>query len=591
MQEIENIIQNHQYLIDNTNKKRNIISFLRIFSFIASAVSLYKFLSTSLNVYFILFLISCIVFLLLIFISKKFQEVILYYQNIVQVCLGIKKEFCDQQPNMEHVDHHPYNKDLDIYGEKSLFSKINRTETFLGKQRLSYYLSHHLIECDQINERQMAIKELSSKMDWCIYFLAKAKLLDLDNFNKDVFEQTNNSFLKISAFTRVILYLISIVNLSLLTACIFTKFSPIILGITVLFISVSSLIVKLKYGKLIKNTYSNIHLRAAQYHEFKDLFSFIEKEVFQAKINHSYQEKLRKPSASISLKKIAQLIQNLENGHAPLLGVILNTIFLWNLHHSIKIDKLLSDLKSHIPDWFDTFSEFEALICFGIFAYKNKNYNYPICSENSPLLEIEKISHPLISSENSISNNFTIGNSNNIAIITGANMTGKSTFLRTIGVNLILAMNGCPLPAKKFIFRPMKVFTSMSSSDSLSDGTSYFNAEIKRLKHLLEYLENNIPLYIILDEILKGTNSKDKLEGSQLFLEKIISLNTAFSCIIATHDLELTNMVEDYPHHIINRCFELNEVQGKLEPDFKLKHGVTKTMNAIRLMKEYKIID
>ena len=170
-------------------------------------------------------------------------------------------------------------------------------------------------------------------------------------------------------------------------------------------------------------------------------------------------------------------------------------------------------------------------------------------------------------------------------------MTGKSTFLRTVGINLILAMMGCPVAAKKFSFIPMKIFTSMRTSDSLSDGTSYFNAEILRLRKLVENLEKGEPQFIILDEILKGTNSKDKLTGSKLFLEKLMTSKTLFSCLIATHDLDLTKIEDKFPLQIKNYCFELQNINGELETDYKLQNGVTKSMNAIYLMRKFGIID
>lgn len=169
-------------------------------------------------------------------------------------------------------------------------------------------------------------------------------------------------------------------------------------------------------------------------------------------------------------------------------------------------------------------------------------------------------------------------------------MTGKSTFLRAVGINLLLAMNGCPVCAQVFNFYPISIFTSMRTSDSLADGSSYFNAEIKRLKLLIDKLENNEPQFIILDEILKGTNSLDKLKGSELFLEKIIKNPTLINCLIATHDIELTKMEISNPN-VINYCFELYNNNGTLKPDYKLSRGVTKSMNALALMRQFKIID
>lgn len=274
------------------------------------------------------------------------------------------------------------------------------------------------------------------------------------------------------------------------------------------------------------------------------------------------------------------------------MGFLLNVFFLWNLQHSTRISDYSQKIENDFHKWIDVVSEFEAFISLGIFAYKNDNYVYPSIVDSINQTSMVNIFHPLINSKIAIKNNFYITKNNNIAIITGANMTGKSTFLRTFGVNLVLAMIGCPVAATEFSFYPMSLFSSMRTNDSLLEGSSYFDSEIKKLRLLIENLEKKQPQYIILDEILKGTNSQDKLTGSKLFLEKILKINTPFFCMIATHDLDLTKMEHNYPNNIDNYCFELNQnIDNKLEPDYKLRKGVTKTMNAIRLMKEYKIID
>ena len=272
-------------------------------------------------------------------------------------------------------------------------------------------------------------------------------------------------------------------------------------------------------------------------------------------------------------------------------GTLINVFFLWDLRYAHKIEKCLNENIQQIPNWFDAIGEFEALICFGLFAYQNKEFNYPLPSDESRIIDIKNLSHPFIDKNQRVNNNFFINKDNSVSIITGANMTGKSTFLRSVGINMVLAMNGCPVCAESFSFYPISIFTSMKTSDSLSDGSSYFNAEIQRLKLLVEKLENNVPQFIILDEILKGTNSVDKLKGSELFLEKIIKMKTFNTCLIATHDLDLTKMENLYPNNIINYCFELHNNDGSLEPDYKLQRGVTKSMNAIELMRKNHIID
>jgi DNA mismatch repair ATPase MutS len=296
-------------------------------------------------------------------------------------------------------------------------------------------------------------------------------------------------------------------------------------------------------------------------------------------------------SASVLIKKLSKFIDSYNSGTIQIFGNILDMVFLWKLQFATKIENFIFENNAEFPKWFDAIAEFEALISLGLFAYKNKEFHYPICSETLPIISAINLSHPLIPKKERVFNDFSTIENNNVTIVTGANMTGKSTFLRSVGINMVLAMNGCPVCAESFVFSPISIFTSMSTSDSLSDGSSYFNAEIQRLKLLIEKLENNEPQFIILDEILKGTNSVDKLKGSELFLEKIIKMKTFNTCLIATHDLELTKMENSYPNNIINYCFELHNKDGSLEPDYKLQRGVTKSMNAIELMRKNHIID
>ncbi|WGL71075.1 MutS-related protein [Elizabethkingia anophelis] len=477
---------------------------------------------------------------------------------------------------------------MDIFGQRSLFTKIDKTSTCLGADALRDYLSNPLTQCKEIEQRQEAVKELSQKPEWNIRFLANAKSLEL----QDKSLLTNKLSVDFPwKIVSTILIVIPVINILLLTLAILKDFSPVFLGVFLAFSIISLLVVNSKYSKQLKKAYSVVNLRSEQYSRFSEIFQLIEKEAFDTALNKNLQAKLTHPLASSCIDKLSGIKRNLDNGHTPLFGSIANLLFLWNLRCTVELAKLMNLLNEHIDNWFEAFAEYEALISLGIFAYKNPQYNYPVCREDIDSLQCKDIVHPLLDSGKAIGNDFTIGNTKNICIVTGANMTGKSTFLRTIGVNLVLAMNGCPVGAEEFAFRPMHIFTSMRTSDSLSDGSSYFNAEIKRLKSLVETLEEKIPLYIILDEILKGTNSTDKLEGSRLFLRRIMDINTDFSCIIATHDLPLTDMAKTYPENVSNLCFELDEKNGELISDYKLKSGVTQTMNALRLMKAYKIID
>jgi DNA mismatch repair ATPase MutS len=218
----------------------------------------------------------------------------------------------------------------------------------------------------------------------------------------------------------------------------------------------------------------------------------------------------------------------------------------------------------------------------------NSDYIFPEISEKNVFGSIN-LGHPLINKEYRVYNDFQIEHSEQFFIVTGANMAGKSTFLRTLGTNLVLAMIGCPVCAEKFIFKPTPIFTCMRIDDSINEGKSYFHAELTRLKEIVELLERDEYVFIILDELLKGTNSTDKLKGSELFLEKLMNFDKCHG-LIATHDLALTNMAGKFPDKIKNICFEVNIENDVMSFDYKLRAGVTKNMNALFLMKQMQII-
>jgi len=194
------------------------------------------------------------------------------------------------------------------------------------------------------------------------------------------------------------------------------------------------------------------------------------------------------------------------------------------------------------------------------------------------------LGHPLIFKEKRVNTNFEVQKAGEIDIITGANMAGKSTFLRTVGVNLILALNGFPVCASKFQFQLLEIYTGMRTADSLKENESYFYAELKRLKRIIEKLKQGKLTFLLLDEILKGTNSVDKAKGSRKFVDNLIKLKA--TGIVATHDLSLCEMEKEYPDNIENKCFEVEIDHNKIEFDYKLRSGITKNMNASLLMQQ-----
>lgn len=590
---IENIINRALQTLKKTRYKENVLSVFKLILFSLILFSIYLVFAKTTLISILLLVSFLVLFITTYIISSKYLEEISFNENILKVCDEIVNEKSKDVYKISELieENHSFSNDLDIFGKNSLFEKINRCQTYLGVSKLKYSLLNPIVNEKEIVSRQEAIKELSQKVEWDIFFLANTKAIQSGDENKnriidnDGFKKINTSF-----FRKTILFFPFFSVFSIL----FFIYRFDLISFTSLLVSIiSSLIISRVYNQDIEKIYLSINYNSKYLKKYATVFSLIEKETYNSEYNKSLQLKLSYKDFNVSyfIKKFFYLINQYENKDWPLVGPLLNIILLWDLRFGYKIGKLIDGNEKEIPKWFDIIGEFEVLISFGLFAYKNEQFNYPVFTNNSSLFEGTKVSHPLIQKDFRISNDFIIDSKNNISIITGANMTGKSTFLRTIGINLVLAMNGCPVCADSFKFKPISIFTSMRTSDSLSSGSSYFHAEIKRLKSLITKLENNEPQFILLDEILKGTNSEDKLKGSKLFLEKMMSLKTEIICLIATHDLDLTKMANEYPNNIKNYCFELEKINTTLKPDYLLKNGVTQKMNAISLMKEYKIID
>jgi DNA mismatch repair ATPase MutS len=303
------------------------------------------------------------------------------------------------------------------------------------------------------------------------------------------------------------------------------------------------------------------------------------------------QKRLVAEEGKIPSKAIHQLsliLNYMDSNLNILVSVILNGLFMFNLHLLLKVEKWKKQNQENVPNWFESIATFDALSSLANFAYNYPLYAYPEPVTTDYKFAAENLGHPLIPYEHRVANDIQINGWNQFAIITGANMSGKSTFLRTIGVNYILAMAGAPVCATKLSFYPIQIHSSIRTSDSLTRNESYFYAELKRLKQIIDELESGKKKLIILDEILKGTNSKDKQAGSIALIEQLLHYKSVG--LFATHDLMLGELATRFPGQVNNLCFEIQIENDKMLIDYKLHDGVCKNLNATYLMKNMGIL-
>ncbi|MGZ5134880.1 MAG: MutS-related protein, partial [Flavitalea sp.] len=292
--------------------------------------------------------------------------------------------------------------------------------------------------------------------------------------------------------------------------------------------------------------------------------------------------------ACSAIDKLSRLSGLLDQRMNLVVNIFLNSFLVYDLHCLFALEKWKSINKQFFDKWILCVGNIEALNSLATFAYNNPEYCQPVVFEQGLRLDCKSIAHPLIPAGERIANDLELGRTGKLALITGSNMSGKTTFLRTVGINLLLAQCGAPVCATQFSFTPMQLLTAIRISDSLQLHTSYFMAELKRLKNIIQHLQTGNPSLVLVDEILRGTNSDDKSHGSEEFIKKIITFNCL--TLFATHDLSLSTLENDFPGIITNYCFESTIVNGELSFDYKLQHGIAKNKNASFLMKKMEII-
>lgn len=567
----------------------NQIAFLRIFEFLLAIGLLYYVLQNELYgaSLFTLFLATGL-FLYLVKIHVGLKEKLTNYKNLVTINKNEIKALSHELnafPNGEEfIDkEHPYVHDLDIFGNYSIFQFLNRTTSSVGKKYLADCLKFPSLQKHDILRRQEAVLELAPRLDWrqnvqargMTYQETQSEISELNTWLKEPTSIANN---KIYPFILIFFPILTI-GLILLSTINFIEtryiFMPIIIQLG---------LVGLHIQKIIKHT-QEISKKSNLIKKYSLLFKLIEQENFSSPLLKTMQSKFQNENkwASQQLKELASIAENIEQG-GSFVGIIFNGLFMWSLQYLYRLEKWQHQFQEDLNNWFNIFAQIDTLSSLANLNYNNPDYTFPEIPENDHFLKGEEVGHPLIPSTQRVNNPILLDLNGQIHLITGANMAGKSTYLRTVAINLILAMIGAPVCAKSFLFQPIDIYTSMRTKDSLQNSESFFYAELKRLRTIIQELSKNKNTFIILDEILKGTNSEDQHIGSKAFIEQLIKSKGIG--LVATHDLSLGSLSQEYPGKITNHCFEIEIIDDELKFDYKLRDGLSKNLNATFLMKK-----
>ncbi|MCM0667362.1 MutS-related protein [Flavobacterium tyrosinilyticum] len=585
----ENVAK-YSELYNKTNKKYNSISLLRLLSIFLFLFFMFYYIKTNEILYVILAVLSFAGFIFLMKIHSRVSFQRLLAETLLKINQNeisfLKREKTSFENGVEFIDyHHPYAYDLDIFGEHSLFQNLNRTASFIGKKTLAELLLHTLPE-NEILENQEAINELKSKIDWRQEFQALAIISQDSKQSYEAIKHwtsfTNNSLPKVLV---ALSFILPITFFGFLTAYFITSKTIILSYLTYIFIA--NLIV---LGRAVKRIQSEIAKADNVTNIIKQyglLIEKIERESFQSNKLIRLQEQLnfKNAKASQHLKQLSELFSRMDTINNFVTATLFNGTFLFNLHVLRALLKWKEDYASEMNHWISIIGEIEALNSLANLAYNNDDFVFPeINSEYK--IEFKNLSHPLLNPATRVGND-TQFFPQSFVILTGSNMSGKSTFLRSLGINMVLGGIGSVVCASEAKIHPLPVLVSMRLSDSLSDSESYFFAEIKRLKQIMDALENQ-PAFVLLDEILRGTNSDDKRNGTIEVVKKIISKKAIGA--IATHDIEVCLTTNEYPEILTNQCFEVEIQNNDLHFDYKLRNGICKNKSATFLMQKMNVI-
>ena len=585
-------IDHYTARLKQIKKRRNLITLAKLLTFGYMIFLIYLLINHSTQPLLLLGIGAILVFIFL----TLWDSQIIYRQHLIEELLRINTLESDYLAgNFSALDQgerfndpaHPYAHDLDLFGEDSLFQPLNRTVTFSGTQKLVSWLLSLSKDPEVIHSRQQAAEELCAEPEWCQHFRAAGALHPTQALDAVILKSgpTESPFFSKHSTVRLILW---IANTIVIVSWAVTSFTPLPFSIS-LVLSLLQLSALALYIKKINAYHQRLNLFLKTISNYLPLVRLIHDQSFRSPYLQKIRHSLFTPESN-SLQALTQLhrIQNsLDQRGNIVIAFILNGLYLKDFHTLLRLDHWRKKYGPDIETWTDVLSEADALISMANYRFNHPAYCLPVICQDR-LLDTEEIGHPLLKSERNVTNDFSIRSLHQIAIVTGANMAGKSTFLRTIGVNLILAQSGNVVCSRYFAFQPMTLFTSMRTTDSLSKDTSYFHAELLRLQQLVNIAQQEDKVFIILDEMLKGTNSVDKLNGSLAFLKRILSY--PISGLVATHDLALGELADDFPEHFFNVCFEIVHSGSQITYDYKLHPGISSNMNASILLKQMGLI-
>jgi hypothetical protein len=590
MQQLESIytskITKYQEQLSKIKKELLVSSMVRLTLFAATIIGVYFFYENA-NAVIGIIIVAIVLFLILVSRHTDIQykrDKVLALIHINETELKVLNRDYYNLPSGEEYKNplHHFSQDIDLFGKASFYQYSNRTVLPQGSETLAGLFTAN--EIDGIKVKQEAIKELGELIDWRQEFSALASLVETETPYKSIlnwlasYKRFLSKPMKIAPFIFGSISIVAFLGFFIIPLSIFILLLVLVVGLLIT-------------GFFVKNVTklsADTGRIQTTFHQYQKLILEIENIEFTSELLKAKREKVLTNGVKTSkiLHEFSRILGALDQRNNILFGIFANGFFLWDIYQSYKIEEWISKHGDQVEHWFETIAFFDAYNSLGNYNYNHSNYVFPKLTDNSTVLKAKGAGHPLLDVNKSILNDIQI-DGEQFFIITGANMAGKSTFLRTVSLQIVMANVGLPVCATSVTYSPIKLITSMRTTDSLTDDESYFFSELKRLRFIVDEIKTD-RYFIVLDEILKGTNSTDKAIGSRKFVEKLI--RSKATGIIATHDLSLCEASKELPQ-VENHYFDAEIIDDELHFDYKFKDGICQNMNASFLLKKMQIVD
>lgn len=535
-----------------------------------------------------------LVFLVVVFFHRKLDKQRLRYQNAQEwltqqiARASLNWENIPELPAQKFDFDHPFLNDLNLVGDRSLLQLVNTTATQGGQKTLFDWFLNPELEIEQILERQTLVKEISNLPGFRSQIMLLGNQIKRDhNGNWDdqgLFRWMKNQTSQ-QSLRRLLILLssLALLNFFLLGMNLLAGWGAYWQFSFILYLSIYFF----QY-RVYQSTFRDAYQLNRDLQPLETILQYLEsypasKNSLLANFLSSIRKQHEKPSEY--LRKIVAISSAASIQNNQILSLLINALIPWDMFFAYQLERFKTKLSEHLPNWLRIWYQVEALVSLANFAYLNPEYQFPtIHNLSSPgLFSATGLGHPLLDKNKKVINDFAFKENGEVAIISGSNMSGKSTFLRTLGINLVLAYAGTVVNAKPMEVSLMRLFTCIQVSDSLKDGFSYFYAEVRRLRELLTRLQDTSsnPVFYLIDEIFQGTNHEERRIGSLAYIKALVNANGVGA--ISTHDIELSKLAEQ-ELRVHNYNFQDKVVDGKMSFDYQLRPGPSPTTNALKIM-------